>query len=89
MSTTIEEQIKALEDEIFKTQKNKHTEYHIGKLKAKIARLKEEQDKEAHQRREGRADVCGQEIGQRHGRARWFPIGGQVHHPQPANGRGE
>ncbi len=45
MSATIEEQIKALEDEIFKTQKNKHTEYHIGKLKAKIARLKEEQDK--------------------------------------------
>jgi len=45
VSTTIEEQIKALEDEIFKTQKNKHTEYHIGKLKAKIARLKEEQEK--------------------------------------------
>ena len=45
MSATIEEQIKALEDEIFKTQKNKHTEYHIGKLKAKIARLKEEQEK--------------------------------------------
>jgi hypothetical protein len=45
VSSTIEEQIKALEDEIFKTQKNKHTEYHIGKLKAKIARLKEEQEK--------------------------------------------
>ncbi|MDD1770442.1 MAG: GTP-binding protein [Methanomassiliicoccales archaeon] len=45
MSLTIEEQIKAVEDEIFKTQKNKHTEYHIGKLKAKIARLKDEQDK--------------------------------------------
>jgi len=45
VSLTIEEQIKALEDEIFKTQKNKNTEYHIGKLKAKIARLKEEQEK--------------------------------------------
>jgi len=45
VSSTIEEQIKALEDEIFKTQKNKNTEYHIGKLKAKIARLKEEQEK--------------------------------------------
>ena len=45
MSSTIEEQIKALEDEILKTQKNKKTEYHIGKLKAKIARLKEEQEK--------------------------------------------
>ena len=45
MSSTIEEQIKALEDEIFKTQKNKNTEYHLGKLKAKIARLREEQEK--------------------------------------------
>ena len=45
MSLPIEEQIKALEDEILKTQKNKNTEYHIGKLKAKIARLKEEQEK--------------------------------------------
>ncbi len=45
MSLTIEEQIKEVEDEILKTQKNKKTEYHIGKLKAKIARLREEQEK--------------------------------------------
>ncbi len=41
----IDEQIKAIEDEIFKTQKNKATEHHIGKLKAKIARLKEQQER--------------------------------------------
>ena len=38
--SSIEKQIKEIEDEIFNTQKNKATEHHIGKLKAKIARLK-------------------------------------------------
>ena len=37
---SIEEKIKAIEEEIQKTPYNKATSHHIGKLKAKISKLK-------------------------------------------------
>jgi small GTP-binding protein len=42
---SIDEQIKELEEEIANTKYNKATQGHIGKLKAKIARLMNEQEK--------------------------------------------
>ncbi|KAM0747284.1 P-loop containing nucleoside triphosphate hydrolase protein [Meredithblackwellia eburnea MCA 4105] len=40
--STIVEKIKLIEDEMSKTQKNKATSYHLGQLKAKLAKLKRE-----------------------------------------------
>ena len=42
----IPEKIKAIQDEILRTKNNKATEHHIGLLKAKIAKLKREQETE-------------------------------------------
>jgi hypothetical protein len=44
----IPEKIKAIQDEIHKTQINKATEHHIGLLKAKIAKLKKEMEGDIH-----------------------------------------
>lgn len=41
MSTTVEK-IKAVEDEMARTQKNKATSFHLGQLKAKLAKLRRE-----------------------------------------------
>ncbi len=44
---SLDEDIKAVEEEISKTKYNKATEGHIGRLKAKLARLREEVQKRA------------------------------------------
>ena len=45
MASSIEEQIAELEEQLSKTKYNKATEGHIGKIKAKIARLSQENEK--------------------------------------------
>ena len=40
--TACSPQIKGIEEEMAKTQKNKATSYHLGQLKAKLAKLKRE-----------------------------------------------
>src|SRR3972149_9701945 len=49
----LEEDMKAVEEEIQKTKYNKATEGHIGRLKAKLARLREEVQKKASQKSGG------------------------------------
>jgi uncharacterized protein len=46
----IPEKIKEIQDQIHRTQINKATEFHIGLLKAKIARLKHEMQQDVHGR---------------------------------------
>ncbi len=36
------EKIKSIEEEMARTQKNKATEYHVGQLKARLAKLRTE-----------------------------------------------
>jgi hypothetical protein len=40
----IPEKIEAIQEELHRTQVNKHTEHHIGLLKAKIAKLRREEE---------------------------------------------
>ena len=42
MLKSVTMQIKAVEEEMAKTQKNKATSFHLGQLKAKLAKLKRE-----------------------------------------------
>ncbi|BDZ72140.1 OBG GTPase family GTP-binding protein [Methanobacterium petrolearium] len=50
----IEEKIRKIEDEITKTPYNKATSHHIGKLKAKISKLREESIKKSSSSTKGR-----------------------------------
>lgn len=50
---SIDEKIKKIEEELARTQRNKATEHHIGKLIARIAQLKREKEKRASSKKKG------------------------------------
>ena len=52
----IPEKIKAIQDEMARTQINKATEHHIGLLKAKIAKLKREQEENTVKKSSAKSD---------------------------------
>lgn len=52
----IPEKIKAIQDEMARTQVNKATEHHLGLLKAKIAKLKREQEESAAKKSGAKSD---------------------------------
>ena len=52
----IPEKIKSIQDEIHRTQLNKATEHHIGLLKAKIAKLKREQESDTIKKSSKKSD---------------------------------
>ena len=49
----VPEKIKAIEEEMKRTQIHKHTEHHIGLLKAKLSKLKAEQEAAQRSRSSG------------------------------------
>ena len=52
----IPEKIKAIQDEMARTQVNKATEHHLGLLKAKVAKLRREQDDQQSKKSGGQSD---------------------------------
>ena len=58
----IPEKIKAIQDEMSKTQINKATEHHIGILKAKIAKLRREQEDEHTKKKGAKTAVDGFDV---------------------------
>ena len=76
---TIEEEIRAIQEEMDKTQKNKATEHHMGRLKAKMARLKDDLIKKAISSKGGSRGLQRQEERRRYRDARGVSVGGQIY----------
>ena len=83
--SSLEEQIRELEDELRNTPYNKATSKHIGRLKAKLAKIRDEAVTRAMASSSGGEGYSVKKVGGRHRCPGWFSIRREEYAAQQAH----